>query len=136
MVTLLATEEMIDSPPIPRAIDVPAPTAWPLILAVGVTLLFAGLVTSVSVSALGGVLSLVGSIGWFREVFPHEHEEQVPVVSEDIQIRTDRPLVERLPVAADQLRAWLPVRTYPITAGLKGGIAGSTAMAALACLYG
>jgi len=136
MATLLATEEMIGSPPARRAIDVPAPTAWPLILAVGVTLLFAGLVTSISVSALGAVLALAGYIGWFREVFPHEHEEQVPIVPEDIELRTDRPLVERLPVAADQLRAWLPVRTYPVSAGLKGGIAGSAAMAALACLYG
>jgi hypothetical protein len=136
MATLLATEPMIDSPPAPGAIDVPAPTAWPLVLAVGVALLFAGLVTSVSVSALGAVLSVAGCIGWFREVFPHEHEEQVPIVSEDIELRTDRPLVERLPVAADQLRAWLPVRTYPVSAGLKGGIAGSIAMAALACLYG
>ena len=136
MVTLLATERMIDSPPDPREIEVPAPTAWPFVLAFGCTLLAAGLVTSGSVSALGAVLSLAGCVGWFREVLPHEHEEQVPVVSEDIQIRTDRPLVERLPVAADQLRAWLPVRTYPVSAGLKGGIAGSAAMAALACLYG
>jgi hypothetical protein len=136
MATLLATEEMIDSPLVPRAIDVPAPTAWPFVLAVGVTLLFAGLVTTISISALGAVLAVSGCIGWFREVFPHEHEERVPIISEDTQVRTGRPLVERLPVAADQLRAWLPVRTYPVSAGLKGGIAGSAAMAILACLYG
>src|SRR5690348_8989217 len=105
MATLLATEPMIDSPSAPNAIEVPAPTAWPLVLAVGVTLMFAGLITSISVSVLGGVLAVSGCIGWFREIFPHQREEQVQVVSEDIQIRTDRPLVERLPVAADQLRA-------------------------------
>ena len=44
--------------------------------------------------------------------------------------------VERVPIAADQQRAWLPVHTYPISAGLKGGLAGSAAMALLACLYG
>lgn len=136
MATLLATEPMTDIPPSPQAIDVPASTAWPLVLAVGVTLLFAGLVTSISLSALGALLSVAGCIGWFREVFPHEQEEHVPIVSEAIEIRTERPLVERLPVAADQLRAWLPARTYPVSAGLKGGIAGSVAMAALACLYG
>ena len=136
MATLLATEAMIDSPGAPRTIEVPAPTAWPLVLAAGVTLLFAGLVTSVSVSALGAVLSVAGCIGCFCQVFPQEHEEEVPIISEDIELRTDRPLVERLPVAADQLRAWLPVRTYPVSAGLKGGIAGSIAMAALAGLYG
>jgi hypothetical protein len=136
METLPATEPMNDERPAPRAIEMPAPTAWPLVLAVGVALLFAGLVTSVSVGALGAVLSVAGCVGWFREVLPHEHEERVPIVAEDIEIRTDRPLVERLPVAEDQLRAWLPVRTYPVSAGLKGGIAGSVAMAALACLYG
>ena len=42
--------------------------------------MFAGLLTSASVSVLGAVLALAGCVGWFREVFPHEHEETVPVV--------------------------------------------------------
>jgi hypothetical protein len=118
-----------------RDIEVPAPTAWPFVLAFGCTLLFAGLVTSVSVSLLGAVLSLAGCIGWFREVFPHEHEETVPVVAEDIRITTERRLVERVPLP-DYQRAWLPVHTYPVSAGVKGGLAGSVAMAVLACMYG
>jgi len=128
-----ATEELNESP---HEIKVPAPTAWPFILALGVALLFAGLVTSMSVSCLGALLSVAGCVGWFREVFPHEHEEVVPVVPEDIRLTTDRRVVERLRVLPDQVRAWLPVRTYPILAGVKGGIAGSVAMAALACAYG
>ena len=136
MATLLTTEQMSESPRGPRAIEVPAPTAWPFVLAFGFTLLFAGLVTSLSVSVLGAVLSLAGCIGWFREVFPHEHEEVVPVVPEDTRITTERRIVERLPVTADQPRAWLPVHTYPISAGVKGGLAGSVAMAVLACAYG
>src|SRR5258707_6442825 len=98
--------------------------------------MFAGLLTSVSVSVLGAVLSVAGCVGWFREVFPHEHEVIVPVVPEDLRVTTARRVVERLPVAADQLRAWLPVRTYPVSAGVKGGLAGSVAMAVLACAYG
>src|SRR5580658_6717986 len=120
----------------PREIEVPAPTAWPFILALGAALLFAGLVTSASVSCLGALLSVAGSIGWFREVFPHEHGEVVPVLPEDIRLTTDRRVVERLPILPDQLRAWLPVHTYPISAGVKGGLAGSIAMAILACAYG
>jgi hypothetical protein len=116
-------------------VAVPAPTAWPFVLALGCTLLFAGLVTSVSVSLLGALLSLVGSIGWFREVLPHEQEEALIVVPEDIRITTERHAVERVPVPAYQ-RAWLPVHTYPISAGVKGGLAGSVAMAVLACAYG
>jgi len=135
MATLLTTEQFNESRRIPREIEVPAPTAWPFVLAFGCTLLFAGLVTSASVSLLGAVLSLAGCFGWFREVFPHEHEQSVPVVPEDIRITTERRLVERVPVLAYQ-RAWLPVHTYPISAGLKGGLAGSVAMAVLACTYG
>ena len=135
MATLLVNEQLSESRQRPREIEVPAPTAWPFVLAFGCTLLFAGLVTSLTVSLLGAVLSLAGCIGWFREVFPHEHEETVPVVAEDIRITTDRRVVERVPVA-DYQRAWLPVHTYPISAGVKGGLAGSVAMAFLACLYG
>jgi len=135
MATLLITEQSTERRPTPREIEVPAPTAWPFVLAFGSTLLFAGLVTSLSVSLLGAVLSLAGSIGWFREVFPHEHEETVPVVAEDIRITTERRVVERVPVA-DYQRAWLPVHTYPVSAGVKGGLAGSVAMAVLACAYG
>jgi hypothetical protein len=119
-----------------REIEVPAPTAWPFLLAVGVALLFAGLVTSLSVSALGVLLTLSGCVGWFREVFPHEHEEVVVIVPEEIRATTARRTVDRLPILPDQLRAWLPVRTYPISAGVKGGLAGSIAMAILACAYG
>jgi len=135
MATLLITEQSNESCPTPSEIEVPAPTAWPLVLAFGCCLLFAGLVTSISVSILGTVLSLAGSIGWFREVFPREHEEPVPVIPEDIRITTERSVVERVPVL-DYQRAWLPVHTYPVSAGLKGGLAGSAAMAVLACAYG
>jgi len=135
MATLRTTEQMSESLRARREIEVPAPTAWPFVLAFGFTLIFAGLVTSLSVSLLGAVLSLAGCIGWFCEVFPHEHEGVVPVVAEDIRITTERRIVEVLPVGHN-VRAWLPVKTYPVSAGVKGGLAGSVAMAVLACAYG
>src|SRR6266487_634740 len=116
MATLVSVKKAEQSPGAPVEIEVPASTAWPLVLAFGFTLMFAGLLTSASVSVLGVVLSVAGCVGWFREVFPHAHEEAVPVVPENIRITTERRTVERLPVAADQLRAWLPVHTYPISA--------------------
>jgi hypothetical protein len=136
MATLLATEQLNETPRTPGTIEVPAPTAWPFILAFGATLLFAGLVTSMSVSVLGGALALAGCVGWFRAVFPHQQEETVVLAPEEIRLITDRKVVDRLPVQGDQVRAWLPVRTYPISAGVKGGLAGSIAMAVLACGYG
>ncbi len=136
MATISATDQLDETARAPSTIEVPAPTAWPFILAFGTALLFAGLVTSMSVSVLGAALALAGCVGWFRAVFPQAKEESVAVVPEDIRLTTERRVVERLPVLPDQLRAWLPVRTYPISAGVKGGLAGSIAMAILACAYG
>jgi len=119
-----------------QEIELPAPTAWPMVLAVGVTLMFAGLLTSVSLSALGVVLAIAGCVGWFREVLPHPHEQTVSADAAEPAVTTGRRKVERLPVAEEQVRAWLPVHTYPITAGMRGGWAGGVAMAVLACTYG
>src|SRR3979490_3233654 len=120
----------------PGTVKLPAPTAWPIILAFGVALLFAGLVTSVSVSILGAILFVTGCVGWFRDVLPHEKEETLEVKAEVPVVSTLRREVERLPIAPDLPRALLPLETYPVSAGIKGGVAGSVAMAVLACLYG
>jgi hypothetical protein len=135
MARLPATEQIDQHPGTPREIESQAPTAWPFVLAFGSTLLFAGLVTSSSVTVLGAVLAVAGSIGWFREVFPREHEVPVPVIADEFRASTERRVVDRLPIA-EHARAWLPVHTYPVSAGVKGGLAGGVAMAVLACAYG
>src|SRR5579862_5077827 len=136
MATQLSVEQSEQSPRAPAEIKVPASTAWPLVLAFGFTLMFAGLLTSASVSVLGVVLAVAGCNGWFREVLPQEHVETVPVVFEEHRVTTERRVVERVPVAPDLVRAWLPIETYPVSAGMKGGLAGGVAMAVLACAYG
>src|SRR5271170_8071432 len=117
-------------------VRLPAPTSWPIVLAFGVTLLFAGLVTSASVSLLGAILVISGCVGWFCDILPHEKHVEVPLVEEYAPITTARSQVARLPSAPDLPRAVLPLEAYPVSAGIKGGLAGSVAMAALACLYG
>ena len=114
----------------------PAPTAWPIVLACGFALLFAGLLTNASISILGAALAFCGSAGWLREVVPHEHEIPVNLEREDDPVTTSRRIVERFPLAEAQRRAWLPVETYPVAAGLKGGLVGSAAMAVIACVFG
>jgi hypothetical protein len=136
MATLQSAVETPTSPRAPREIEVPESTAWPLVVALGFALICAGALTSLSVSALGVVLALAGCHGWFREVLPREHEVAVAVVPDDAAVVTERHVVDRLAVAPDQVRAWLPLRTHPLSAGLKGGLAGAAAMALLACAYG
>src|SRR2546426_4019640 len=116
MATQLSAEQMGQNPRTPREIDVPAPTAWPFVLAFGFTLMFAGLLTSVSVTLLGAVLAVAGCIGWFLGVFPHEHEVTLPLVSGGLRFSTQRPVVERLPVAAEQFGARLSFHPDPISA--------------------
>jgi hypothetical protein len=120
----------------PASVEMPAPTAWPIVLAFGLALLFAGLLTSVSVSALGAVLTVTGCVGWFRQVLPHEEHETVPVVTEAVPVATERREVVRIEIAPEMHRARLPIEIYPVAAGIKGGLAGSVAMAVLASLYG
>ena len=117
-------------------IEVPAPTPWPIVLAFGIALPFAGLVTSEAVSVLGAVIALAGAVGWFRDVLPHEAQESVQVIAQAPSIATMRREVARMEFAYELRRAWLPLEIYPISAGIKGGLAGSVAMAVLAMLYG
>jgi hypothetical protein len=120
----------------PDTIEMPAPTPWPIVLAFGLTLLAAGLVTSGAISVLGAVLGAAGAVGWFRDVLPQEARESVQVTTQVPAVTTSRPEVERVEVARELQRAWLPVEIYPVSAGIKGGLAGCVAMAALAMLYG
>jgi hypothetical protein len=120
----------------PASVELPAPTAWPVVLAFGLALLFAGLLTSAAVSALGAVLSAAGCVGWFCQVLPHEQHETVPLVTEAVPIATKRHEVVRIEIAPEMHRARLPLEIYPVSAGIKGGLAGGVAMAALASLYG
>ena len=120
----------------PEHVALPASTAWPFVTALGVSLIFAGMLTSASLSVVGAVLYLIGAAGWFREVLPHEHHVEVPVVPEQKLVAAPAPEVARLPAAQEVPRAWLPLKVYPISAGVKGGLAGGVAMALLAMLYG
>ncbi len=117
------------------AIHLPAPTAWPFLFALGLTLVFAALVTNMAIGALGLVLSVIGAVGWFREVLPHEAHEHVEVEEEFVALFTPTEKVARIEVDETH-RAQLPLETFPITSGIKGGIAGGLAMVIPAEIYG
>lgn len=120
----------------PQVVEMPAPTAWPIVFAFGIALVFAGLVTSAAVSVLGAIIAIAGSVGWFRDVLPFEAHESMPVLRGVPVIATTRHEVVRVKTARELRRAFLPLEIYPISAGVKGGLAGSVAMALTAMLYG
>src|SRR5580692_2955227 len=91
------------------AIRMPAPTPWPIALAFGMALLFAGMVTSAAVSVLGAIVAIAGAVGWFRDVLPNEAHETVEVMPEAPAVTTARPEVARVAIANELQRAFLPL---------------------------
>ena len=118
-----------------RVIEMPSSTAMPLVLALGIALVLSGMVTSGFVSLLGLLLAIIGSVGWFLQVLPHEAHDSIVVTTEDVQIVTTRTMAARLPVD-DMHRKILPIETFQITSGLKGGLIGGLAMTVPAALFG
>lgn len=112
--------QMEDREPQTDAVKLPAPTAWPMVLALGLSLVIAGMVTTGAISLLGLVLALIGSVGWFRQVLPMEQHESVAVQPHAIPAVSARAAVARLSISPLH-RKMLPVETYKITAGIKAG---------------
>jgi len=108
-------------------IHLPAPTAWPFLFALGVTLISASLVTNMAIGALGLVLSIASIVGWFRQVLPHEAHEDVPVEEEFVSLFSLSEKVARIEVDETH-RAQLPLQTFSLGSAIKGGIAGGIAM--------
>jgi len=120
-------------------IELPAPTAWPMVVALGITLAFAGLVTHAAVSLVGVALALIGGVGWFREVLPEERVEPVTVRPMELRPAVVVPssaAVERSSIGAGGHRTRVPVEVQPYSAGVRGGLVGGIAMAGLALAYG
>jgi hypothetical protein len=117
-------------------IEVPAPTMWPVVTAFGLTLIFAGLVTSLGVSFVGLAVLLRGAVGWFRNVFPVPQEEMVQVRRTVVPITPSTRRVDHLLPGIESHRVYIPVKVHPYSAGLIAGIFGGIGMAIIACLYG
>lgn len=123
----------------PEVVVLPAPTVWPLVLSLGITLLAAGLLTHPALSVVGLVLFFLALRGWVAELLPGKGEAVEPL----------RPLAERArPIEGVSLpvqplrpgmvghRMRIPERVHPYSAGAKGGAYGGLAMVAVALAYG
>jgi hypothetical protein len=123
----------------PQTIEMPAPTAWPMALSLGITLVFSGLVTNAIVSVVGVILTLVAAVGWWRDVLPEPKRELVliePAAEPARAIVPSAASVGRLELGEGGHRMRIPVEVQPISAGVRGGIVGGAAMAVVALAYG
>lgn len=117
----------------------PAPTAWPMVVALGVTLAGAGLVTHAVVGIVGLALVLIGGAGWWYQVLPEEQVEQIPLAPDAQRARPVARVsskVEHLRLGEAGHRVRLPLEVQPVSAGVKGGLVGGVAMAVVAVAYG
>jgi hypothetical protein len=138
MKTNAAKENPMQDEPFHESSDtlqLPAPTVWPMVLALGIGFMATAMVTNIAIGVLGLILTAAGAIGWFRQVLPHEAHEPVPVHTEEIVIASTRTMMAKLP-EGETHRKILPVQRFTITTGLKGGVAGGAAMVLPAALYG
>ena len=118
-----------------HTIDLPAPTKWPLVMALGIALIGMAMVTNVALAILGLLLACAGAAGWFRQVLPEQVHEAVQVHTEEITISSVRTTSNPSP-DGKMHRKVLPVASFRITTGLKGGLAGGAAMTIPAALFG
>jgi len=122
-----------------KSILVPAPTAWPFFAALGLTLVFAGLVTHVAVSLVGLVVLLRAAAGWWLDSLPEQKEVEVQVSLADRRgVRVPQSLlaVDHLETGVSGHRVRIPMEVHPYWTGLYGGVAGGIAMAVVAMLFG
>jgi hypothetical protein len=116
-------------------VQLPAPTAWPMVLGLGIALMLAGMVTHWAISVLGLVMAVPAIVGWFLQVLPQEHHVYVEVQADVVEIVSTRETLSLAPLD-ERHRKLLPLETFRVMAGVKGGIAGGIAMIVPAALFG
>jgi hypothetical protein len=116
-------------------IQLPTPTIWPFILALGVALAITGMVTHWAITLLGVCLTLRSAAGWFAQMFPHEQHEAVAIVADVVTLSSARTIKTHAhPLQGHRLVK--PLDSYNVLVGVKGGIAGGVAMAVPAGIFG
>ncbi|MEO8204598.1 MAG: hypothetical protein ABI615_00355 [Chthoniobacterales bacterium] len=121
------------------SVELPSPSGWPILAAFGITMMLAGLVTNLAVSAVGVLVAVVSGVGWFFDIFPHPKHDAVPLVHPSERPEALVPqerMVDYLKVGEKGHRVHIPVEVSPYSAGILGGLAGAAVMAVLAIIYG
>src|SRR5262249_51594572 len=125
--------------PGPDSVEVPRPTAAPLILALGLALVAAGVAFGLAFLAVGAAVFVVGLSIWVGQLLPgrgHIHESVAEPEYRPLPAKVAPGVVEQLRPGLPGYRLRLPEKVHPISAGLKGGLIGGLAMPLPALAWG
>jgi hypothetical protein len=123
----------------PEEIEMPEPTAAPMILGVGIVLFGAGVALNVTLSIVGAVVFIAGLTAWIGHLMPgrgHFHEQRVPPEDRPMEVTGMPGTVEHLVTGMPGYRMRLPLKVHPISAGIKGGLLGGLVMPVPALVWG
>jgi hypothetical protein len=119
------------------SLEMPAPTVWPMLLALGLMLLAGGLLLEYAYSALGALVAVTALTGWIRQLLPGAGTIREPLEPPARRGTVVAPQVApAVAPAVPAARQMYPETVHPYSAGLKGGIAGGVVMAVAAIGYG
>src|SRR5262245_49389545 len=128
-----------EDPTVPRSVEMPRSTAAPLMLALGLTLVAAGVAFGMAFIVAGAAVFVAGLIVWVGQLLPgrgHVHESLVEHARPTRPVTAEPGGVEQLRPGLPGYRLRLPEQVHPISAGLKGGLVGGLAMPLPALAWG
>ena len=131
---------MSDSKEKPKeTVELPAPTAAPLVLGLGIALVGVGLATSLGFVVVGLVVLLFGLGGWIGQLLSvqgHVHEPLVEPSLRPVETVAAPGTVEPMHPGTAGYRFNLPEKVHPISSGIRGGLVGGLLMPIPAVAYG
>ncbi len=123
----------------PESVEMPRPTVAPLMLALGLVLLAAGVPFGLGFLIVGALAIVAGVSLWIGQLLPgrgHVHEPLAEPAHRPRPVTAAPGGVERLREGLPGYRLRLPQDVHPISAGLKGGLVGGAIMPIPALLWG
>lgn len=127
------------SAPERESVEMPQPTVAPMVLALGVCLLAAGVAFGPAMVVVGALILFTGLGLWIAHLLPgrgHFHEALVESAQRAKDVAATVGTVEQLQAGMPGYRVQLPVMIHPVSAGVKGGLLGGLVMPVPAFIWG
>lgn len=119
-------------------IEMPRPTAAPIVVSLGLALCGAGLAMGWFMLIAGAAMLIAGLGMWVQQLLPgrgHVHEVVAGIAAPAVAPRPSQ-RVEKLVAGKPGYRLRMPEKVHPISAGVKGGIVAGLVMPIPALAYG